>query len=394
MNESLKVSVKNWKVARATMLLPTRRLSGIALVVLLCTMYEGAVHAAARYRLTNLGLLNDNHFGAGEDINDSGVAAGSSATYTSNGGWTAVYWTQHAGLKSLGDLPGFDRSAANAINASGQIVGSSWTTIENSGTFGHAFLWSPDNGMTDLGALPGTAWCTALDVNARGQVVGQSQYAQTSDGLAFIWSESEGMRDLGLMPGFGQAAAFAINDSGVVVGYLTAETTNYRHAFRWTSSGGFEDIGQSVRFSTAWDINNHGTIVGRVESYAFLWTRETGIRSLGAPSGYESSDLYAINDAGSAVGYITQGGGMRAAIWTEAQGFQDLNILVDDSAKGWYLNHASGINNHGQIMGTGLYREGQGALFLLTPIPEPHSAWLLTVAIGVVTLATKGQRKW
>ena len=78
----------------------------------------------------------------------------------------AVVWSKTGGLQDLGTLAGSGDSAAIAINASAQVVGSSGN---------HAFVWQ--NGvMTDLnGQLPvGSGWelGTAWSINDGGQIVG------------------------------------------------------------------------------------------------------------------------------------------------------------------------------------------------------------------------------
>jgi hypothetical protein len=55
----------------------------------------------------------------------------------------------------------------------------------------------------------------------------------------------------------------------------------------------------------------------------------------------------------------------RAFLWTEAQGFRDLNSFVPDDS-GWELQSAAAINNQGEIVGSGEIR-GDDRGFLLIP---------------------------
>ena len=54
----------------------------------------------------------------------------------------------------------------------------------------------------------------------------------------------------------------------------------------------------------------------------------------------------------------------------------DLNTLIPSNS-GWTLDGATGINDLGQICGTGVNPSGQTDAFLLTPTPEPSTLALL-----------------
>src|SRR5438552_3463931 len=85
----------------------------------------------------------------------------------------AFSWTPAGGMIDLGALGGlgiFTQSVAFALNDAGQVVGRSTITGGS-----HAFSWTPAGGMIDLGTLGGTS--TAAAVNANGQVVGSSKLA-------------------------------------------------------------------------------------------------------------------------------------------------------------------------------------------------------------------------
>src|SRR5439155_2851607 len=101
----------------------------------------------------------------------------------------------------LGTLGGSGTSSAWAINAAGQVVGSSNA---------RAFLYS-DGQMKDLGTLGGSS--VAFGINKSGQVVG------VSNERAFLYSDGQ-MQDLNIMvpanSGGRLAEAYAITDAGQI----------------------------------------------------------------------------------------------------------------------------------------------------------------------------------
>jgi probable HAF family extracellular repeat protein len=131
---------------------------------------------------------------------------------------------------------GYGVSDANAINATGQVTGRSYTgaTITLKTCCGgcypggphnpckehiyHAFVWS--NGtMTDLGTL-GSNFSEGVAINRSGEVVG---WAQTKAGSSdsFLWNGKR-MVDLG-----SAFRAYGINDSGQMAGSCTSSTGSY-----------------------------------------------------------------------------------------------------------------------------------------------------------------------
>src|SRR5437667_4139380 len=76
-------------------------------------------------------------------------------------------------------------------------------------------------------------------------------------------------------------------------------------------------------------INNNGDVVGYSKGprgmRAFLWTQATGMQNLGVLPGGNSSQALGINDKGTVVGSSTSSSGDRAFIWTKQAGMTDLN---------------------------------------------------------------------
>jgi len=153
-------------------------------------------------------------------INDSGKIAGVSSD--NNGNENAVVWNVNApgsptALGFLGE-PGVPLSQPDAINASGQVAGSSY--IAGSDGYYHAVVWNGTT-PTDLGTLGGTT-SNANAINDSGEVVGS---AMTSAGSydPFLYTDGE-MYDFNnlLAPGSGVTNIVfsenpgTINDSGQI----------------------------------------------------------------------------------------------------------------------------------------------------------------------------------
>ena len=239
------------------------------------------------------GMVDISPFGAA-DINNSGQIVGGEFLRTAAGGSV-----------DLGTLGGTNGTSANAINDSGQVVGSSWTS---GNAAQHAFSWTAAGGMVDLGTLGGTS-SVAVAVNDSGQVVGYSYTIGKPDLHAFAWTAAGGMVDLGTLGGT-SSIAVAINDSGQVVGYSPLTGNGSMRAFSWTAKSGMVDLGNfGGTFTTATDVNNSGEVVGysytigNAGQHAFSWTAKGGMVDLGAVGGTNSTSYaYAVNDNGQVVG--------------------------------------------------------------------------------------------
>ena len=149
----------------------------------------------------------------------------------------------------LGSLGGGE-TVAQALNNSGQVVGSS-TTSEG---VSHAFSTGPAAaGMKDLGTLGGGS-STANDINDAGQVVGKATTAEGQEHAFFTDSNSLGMRDLGTLGGH-RSEATAIDNAGKVVGlynkYLSLPEAPYEYTAGFTHRSKWNEHPVSWGSSTA-----------------------------------------------------------------------------------------------------------------------------------------------
>ena len=317
--------------------------------------------------------------GIGYRINDAGVVVGWAQTVA---GDNHAFVTSGNGV--LKDLNGStaSESLAYGVNNTGSVVGTSY-----SGGQAHGTIWT-SAGATDLGA--GTY---ALDINSSGQVAG-------GNGQAFLYSNGA-TQSLGVLPTGNWSSAYAISDTGAVAGYGNVAGGSFR-GFVWTSASGLQQLGTlGGNNSYAMAINNSGQVVGHANvasgyDHAFV-TSGKALVDLGTLGGV-SSYAYGINTQGAIVGYSWLPGSsdQHAFLYYNGQ-MQDLNSLIPASS-GWVLQQAFGINDEGDIVGSGTFN-GQTRAFLIDPIPlgaplstpEPGTITMLAAGLSAIILFRKGR---
>ena len=130
-------------------------------------------------------------------------------------------------------------------------------------------------------------------------------------------------------------------------------------------------------------MNRWGDVVGRSSSRsgstgdAFLYSDNGGMQTI--PTRNSHDVAWSINDAGVVVGEGIGGGVDTAWIWSRADGYADLNGLIDPSA-GVYLLRAGAINDRGWIAADGFATSnGEDFDYVLIPTTE-HGGLELTVS--------------
>jgi uncharacterized membrane protein len=234
---------------------------------------------------------------------------------------------------------------AFGINDSGVVVGTDGFQGFVYGLTGKPYAVP----VTPLSKLRSGNGSVATGVNARNAVVGATTVgsAQSNRPIvhAFLWRHPPDgpLTDLGTVGRLQSNIALSINDESTVVGYTSTGRDG-------AAAPGGSRIGSRDPTTLAFDFlpqNGEG----------FKWHDGTmeALQSFGHPTA-----AYAINDRNVIVG--TSGG--RAAAWFGSDA-TDLNSMLPRGS-GWTLQSASGVNNHGWIVGWG-ERLGEQHAFLLYP---------------------------
>ena len=338
----------------------------------------------------------------------------------------AFIWTQFAGRKALGTLPGGTSSYAASINDHGAVTGNAdgpGTVIslypfdpnQECSDLTQPFVWTPKGGMRGLGSVGQLAgyssyWCEmpfyGMWINDHGQIVGYTDVFETYQ-YGLLWTSAAGMTVYGgsfnptIVNGISNTGQIVGQNSGVILPAIFAHATSWKNGVTTTledlsgesnpeyisSANGVNDVGQIVGWSTTTDAEFCSAYPDDpCPMHAVLWTASGEISDLGTLPGDAYSAASNINffgqvigSSGNTLGFVKPGrpGGSGYSgqspiavighpfIWSERNGMQDLNTLISTSS-GWVLNSATGINIWGQIVGSGTLN-GKVHGFLLTP---------------------------
>jgi probable HAF family extracellular repeat protein len=239
---------------------------------------------------------------------------------------SAVAW-ENGAIRALPTLGGYNGFATGANNHR-QIVGWAQNTVLDPSCNPvhvkqqfHAVMWGPgENQILDLRPLQGDTTSAATAINDKGQVAGISGNCGTAVGgtsarEAVMWERGR-PRVLGNLGGIAWNTPMALNERGDVVG--------------------FSNIRKEDGATPNW--------------HAFMWTKERGIRDLGALDGYPLSQALGINEKRQVVGTscTSDFSACRAVMWIHGR-IIDLNDLAPGYPDVLYA--ANDINDDGDIAG-------------------------------------------
>lgn len=339
----------------------------------LCMGLAMAVTLSAQrvsYTVLDLGTLGGNRSSA-SGLNNRGQVVGHSET---SDGSIHAFLYDGGTMVDLGTLGGKE-SYAYRINDAGVIVG----RAENEAGLYRAFLTRSGISMVDIGLLDSSLqmqeFSTALGINMRGHVVGyrhQPGDHMTAHNRVFRFVDNRA-EDLGTFGGE-DGVVTAINDAGQMAGSFGNDPhADYadRQAFVTSVAGVGVPLGTlGGRISVALDLNEAGQVVGNSqrpdgEFHGFVY-RSNALVDIGTLPRGRQSFAYGINRGGHVVGAAESAGMLRAVVYRDGV-LTDLNTYIPATA-GWLLMEARGINDSGQIVGTGVI-DGQQHAFLLSTRP-------------------------
>lgn len=302
------------------------------------------------------------------DINDQGVACGAATIRIgSTTTYTGFYWSQDAG-KTPASI-----SWPRGISNPGLIAGVM------------SVFDIPSGQSTTVPLLPSTyAPLVLLAVNDAGVAGGYVQTCNCSNSqgvlqIPYVWDAVGGARSVAVPGAKGIAR---INSAGTAIGW-TGGNSSADGFFVDLESGAYTMLSDvfppEIGFgpTRASDINDAGVIVGTrsgsfpVYFYGYVYSPSTGVQVLpflGEPY-QQAVKPMGINNAGTVVGEIYQGGSARAFVYTPANGIRDLNdpAIVAGIPAGFTLMNAQKVNDTGWIVGWGYGGGGMYKSFVLRP---------------------------
>ena len=364
-----------------------RSLWFLFLIAHVCVLATAEARAARVYSVTEIPRGSFAAL-AGRDLNDAGHVVGAGGTTGSPGlNGVGFFWSPETGMVEVGAR---GSTIPMALNNHDTVVG-----MVNTPTGNLPFTWNPqDRTVRQLDSPNGSGVVDAYDVNDAGQLIVKTfSINSTFNSVGAVRDPDGTYRTLpALRPG--DAIPRAINAGGDVVGLSLFQGFTGDRAAYWPAQGGIRRLidPAGLRSSEALAVNACGEAAGTGTATdggrrALFWPASGSGLDLGTLAGADEAFTEDLNNLGEVVGdsgLRSASASRRAFVWTAADGMLDLNTLLDPSGPDWTLRSATSVNNRGQILATGVLN-GQPALALLTPVPEPGAiGGCVVVVVGIL----------
>jgi len=386
----------------------------------------GQSHAAD---IINLGVTTGWINSTAVDVSDDGSVVVGNDDGTGNIN-TSMPFIWNSNTSSRTQLSGPTNSGFSGISADGtKAVGYFQNGGLNSGPGAGPFIHNVSTGQTSLISAtgpPGSGgymFVAPTGISGDGSTITARGY--TNYGYNHAVSGPYG-GPLTSLPASDEARANASSYNGThIVGSMLVRSLGYGHAFLY-SGGNYTDLGTvaSTSISTASSVSADGSVVVGYSGvlgggtttipYAnasFYWTAATGMVDMGLPRDqYNESFAFDISPDGyMIVGKMYNGNdGVHAYIYDRATGqtYDLQNVLASNGVTGasnwsrlYSANAISGNSTTGyNIVGQGIIG-GQNRAFLikglttLTPVPEPSTYALATIASVLMALSVRRRNR-
>lgn len=289
-------------------------------------------------------------------------------------------WTNYGGINDRGEAVGLAETSVPDPNGEDMCGFGTKLTCR-------PFLWRAGHIM----ALPilGGNNGQASAINNRGQIVGISETTIQDSGcppgkqpgttvLPVMWEEGE-IRALPTLPGEPDGFAQGLNNQGQAVGTTGTCTSFADHAVLWENDTAFQLPDLGYVGSDAYAVNDHGQAVGYVSNgttvVAALWRdgADGAVTNPGILPGEGAAFATGINNRGQVVGSTLNSAGWSGGFIWQDNVMTDLNKLIPADSN-LSIIAASNINERGQVSGMAMVLTGPDAgkihAILLTPVNE------------------------
>jgi hypothetical protein len=336
-----------------------------AITLLLALAVAGAQAAPLlKYRVTALVPDYDSDLCGCEisvsDINNHGVMAG---TYSIFGGYSGTFTLDKSGMYFIeGTGHGYDRYPV-AINDRGQVLVNGDVSRND---YVHSYLYRGDRQPAIDISVTEFDYSRGTDLNAKGHVIGTSgdvnQRAFYYDGTQSRYLE------LGL-PAGSRVLGLSFNEAETMVGYSRGVGAFKFENGHLSLLAGLEDT---------YAINDAGQILGATATgQSALRNTDGSLRLL------DFNTSGRLNELGWTVGSAAVGDARHGFLYRGGRSYDLNGLLAAEDAGRWVLTSAAGVNDKGQIIGTGLF-DGKAMPFLAAPVPEPGTCALMLCGLGTV----------
>jgi len=254
------------------------------------------------------------------------------------------------------------QSLAYALNNDAQVVGA----FRQYSSPWHAFLFNGE--FLDLGTLGGLQ-SEGLAINTAGDVVGSSEIASGGTSHAFLYHSGE-LLDLNdrvvSANGWTLASAVYINNAGQIIVVGMNRNASQLFLLLPTSIGCNGETSAATAYCYVLSPWMGILPSSMAATYVLPLSLPSGIVSQPLTSGSSGGVTLSFNASGFAVGYANLQPGESHAVSFTNGSTADLNAEIRQDS-GWTLLSANGVNDFGQIVGSGFY-QGHTQAYLLTPL--------------------------